>query len=277
MIRADLHVHTYFSDGLISPETVAITARKNGLDAVAVTDHDNMVGCGEVRKELEKRGVISIDGIEISAYLGDIKIHTLGYGLNSECEEYNKFYKTLYENSLSRAEEIIYKLNKNGINLSLQDVFKERFSDKTPVHGMHIARAGAKKGYAENPYSFYMRYVGYGGCAYSESGRPEPEEAISVIKRANGVSSLAHPARIDMERNDLKAYIKHLQSAGLDGIEAVYSGHNNVDTAYFKGLAQDLGLFVTGGSDTHFLGGNRDIGFPEFYLSPKLEEKIVKR
>lgn len=263
-MRADLHIHTYYSDGLLSPEEVAKIAATNGVDVIAVTDHDTMLGVPRAVEACKKAGVKLIRGLEVSAYCKDVKLHTLGFNVNAECEDYKKFAKELCDGSICRAEDITEKLVKNGVCITMDDVFAQRYDKNAPVHTMHIARAGAGKGYANNAFSFFSKYLSYGKIGYSSVGRPSPERAIEAINASGGFASLAHPGRIDMEKAELADLVKRLCGCGLRGIEAVYSTHTDTETAYYKEMANALGLVVTGGSDTHYTGGNREIGSPVF-------------
>ncbi|MDE6868276.1 MAG: PHP domain-containing protein [Clostridia bacterium] len=272
-MRADLHVHSYFSDGLLSPEDIAKSAAANGVELIALTDHDNMLGCGETAKCCAARGIGFVEGIEISAYDGLTKIHTLGYGLDKNSNEYKAFSKELSDGSMQRAEDIISKLNKCGVRLSMEEVKKEQAVKNIPLHVMHIAYAASKKGYG-SPFDFYNKYLNRGKPAFSNIARPTPERAVEVIKACGGFSSLAHPGRIDMPADELLKLIQRMKACGLDGIEAVYSAHTAIETAYYKETANALHLLVTGGSDTHYPSGNRKIGTPVFYAEGTLAEKL---
>jgi hypothetical protein len=269
MIRADLHTHTYYSDGQQSPLDIAEAAKLNGVNLVAVTDHDNMNGCDEMRKVAKNFAIKVVDGIEISAYDGT-KIHILGYNLDRNKAVFKQFTKRLYDGAQERAQDILIKLKKHGVNITMADILKERKSDKSPVHAMHIARAAARKGYGNSPNDFFMSYLAYGRCAFSDLCRPTPTEAVAFIKECGGLSSLAHPGRITMDKIPKEMLIDKLVDCGLDGIEAVYSGHTESDTAYYKEIAAAKKLLVTGGSDTHFTAGNRSVGTPKFYPSDEL-------
>lgn len=273
-MRADLHVHTFYSDGLLSPEEAVIKAKHNGVKILSVTDHDTAAGNSVIRTLSKKHGLISVDGIEISAYSGDIKVHTLAYNADKNNPDFKAFLKELYDGSFLRAEDIIYKLNKCGVNLSMQEVLLQRTKEDTPIHGMHIARAGAKKGYANSPFAFYQKYMLIGCPAHSSVARPSPEKTVEIISAAGGFSSLAHPGRIEMNARDLKSLIISIKRHGLGGIEAVYSTHTDTETAYYKELAKELDLLVTGGSDTHYPGGNREIGKPPFCPDDALLHKL---
>lgn len=273
-MRADLHVHSYYSDGLLSPADIAKNAASNGVALIAVTDHDCMLACDETSKACAERGIKFVNGIEVSAYSGQTKIHTLGYNIDKDCAIFRQFAKRLYEGSLRRAEDVIFKLNKNGVSLSMEEVFKVQLVKEIPVHTMHIAYAAAKKGYAGSPFNFYLEYLTSGKPAFSDLCRPAPEEAVEVITACGGFSSLAHPGRVDLPKDDLNKIIARMKACGLGGIEAVYSAHTANETAYYKETANAFDLLVTGGSDTHFSSGNKKIGTPVFYADKALAEKL---
>ncbi|MCD8373314.1 MAG: PHP domain-containing protein [Clostridia bacterium] len=269
-MRADLHIHSYYSDGKISPAYIAETCVKNGVELAVLTDHDNVNGCGEFAEECKKRGVKFTVGLEISAYDGDVKIHTLGYNMDIGCDAYKKFEKFVYDGSVERMEEVIYKLKKIGYSLTLQEISAERYCEKSPFHIMYAAFAAAKKGYAASGPEFYADYLAPGKAAFSSAGRPTPEYALEVIQKSGGVSSLAHPGRITLSKDGVIKLVERMTSCGLNGIEAVYSGHTIGETAYYKEIAAKYSLLVTGGSDTHYSFGGRSIGEPEFYPSQEL-------
>lgn len=269
-----MHIHTYYSDGQTSPETVVAEAKKNGVQLISITDHDTMLAYGEAKNIASAAGIDIVAGIEVSAYEGDVKLHTLGYNVDCESAAYRQFSDELVCGSLKRTEDIIFKLNKNGVPLKLEKVLNERADARSPVHAMHIARVGARMGYAKTPFSFYLDYLALGKCAYSRVCRPSPERAIGAIRESGGFASLAHPGRIELDKQSLYELIKKLSAVGLCGIEAVYSTHTAIETAYYKEIAKTFRLVVTGGSDTHYLGGSKAIGTPVFYVGEDLAEKL---
>lgn len=269
---ADLHTHTVCSDGSLTPDEVVDLALKAGLSLIAVTDHDTTATCETLIKIAGEKGIKAVNGVEISAYDGPVKFHTLGYGL--DLKKFEAFESKLYEGSLSRAEDIIGKLNALGVDITMQEVALKKFNLKTPIHGMHIARVMVEKGYVTKPDKFFKKYVAYGKPAYSRLSRPTPEEACEAIVSAGGLAVVAHPARIKMSQADLREKIKRLKDCGLSGIEARYATHTNEQTAYYEELADSLNLFVTGGSDTHGLDGKRVIGTPRFEPSAELLKRL---
>ena len=268
---ADLHIHTQCSDGLLTPADIVERAASADLKLIAVTDHDGMGACAELASLAKTKGIYTVPGIEVSAYSERIKFHTLGYGVDEE--KFKPFLNRLFESSYIRAEDIIFKLNNIGYDITMDDVNEQRFSLNSPIHGMHIARAMVKKGYVTSTGRFFKKFVAYGKPAFSCIYRPTPEEACEAITSAGGLAVVAHPGRIAMEEEELFKKIKSLKDWGLGGIEACYSTHTNLQTAYYTELAQKLDLVVTGGSDTHNPEGNRKIGVPVFAPS----EKLLKR
>jgi hypothetical protein len=269
MIKADLHVHTYYSDGLLSPSDVIAAAKANGVEMISVTDHDNMNGSTEVAALAKEAGIYAVDGIEISAY-ADVKVHMLGYRVNTNCPAYRRFYIDSVGFARERTKDILAKLESVDVNLTMEEIIDEMMVKSAPIHAMHIARAGAKKGYSSSATQFFLDYLNVGKVAYSSICRPTPERAIEVIKSCGGICSLAHPGRIALDKDDKLKLIDRLCKSGLDGIEAIYSGHTDSDTALFKEIAKSKNLYVTGGSDIHCNDGNRTIGKPEFYPDAKL-------
>lgn len=271
-IKADLHTHTYYSDGAQSPADVIAAAKAAQLGLVAITDHDTMLGCCRARECAAQEGLLTVRGLEVSAYEGDIKLHTLGYGVDEA--KFEGFLQALYLGSLRRAEDIVHKLNKCGVAVSVEEAAAERFSPCTPIHGMHVARAAAKKGYAPTPFAFYGLYMAPGKPAFSCVGRPSPEDTCGAIAAAGGFSSVAHPGRIEMPAADLAALVARMKSCGLGGIEVYYSTHTEYQTAYYRSLAERMGLVCTGGSDTHYGGGRNRVGSPEFYAEGELLARL---
>lgn len=269
-----MHVHTYYSDGLQSPEEVAAIAKNNGVELVSITDHDTALAYPEIFSCCKKRGIKAVYGIEVSAYKDGVRLHTLGYGISPEHPVFKVFLKELVDGSFDRTEDMLAKLKKNGINITLDEVLRHRKSENAPIHSMYVARAGAAKGYASDPFAFQKRFTSRGSFGYSEVGRPTPERAVEVITACGGLSSLAHPGRIELEKEELIALVKRLVSLGLKGIEAVYSTHTQLEKAYYTEMAKEYGLSVTGGSDTHFKEGKMSIGTPVFDCGRELCEKL---
>ncbi len=274
-MRADLHVHTYYSDGLLTPGQVVNTAAENGVKLLAITDHDCELAFKKAQNIGKEKGVTVVRGTEISAYIGEVKLHTLAYNFNKDDSGVKNFFERLRVSSYERTEDILNKLKSAGVSLDFSEIEEQRHSPDSPVHSMYIARVGAKHGYALNPFEFYKNFLMRGKVAFSKLGRPSPEETVEVFTVAGGLCSLAHPGRVELDKDSLLSLILKLKDCGLRGIEAVYSTHTKSQTAYFKEIANKLSLYITCGSDTHFKEGNRKIGFPYFEPGEELLQKLL--
>ena len=271
-MRADLHTHSYYSDGLLSPEDIVLAAKNNGVQLIALTDHDTMHGCAEFSKFAQANGLKSVNGVEVSAYYKQIKFHTLGYNIDKQ--KFQPFLNELFENSIKRTQEVVFKHNGTGIKINMEDVDAQRRYPSTPMHAMHVARAMVKRGYCNDVRDFFRNYVDYGKPAFIPVYRPTPEETCEAISYAGGFAAVAHPARIHLSAELLKNIIIRLKGCGLGGIEVYYTTHTEEQTTYYKNLAESLNLLMTGGSDTHMSGPSRKVGTPEFYANKELLERL---
>ena len=271
-MKADLHIHSTYSDGIYSPDEICRKAARKGLSLVSVTDHDTLAGLETKEAAAKRHGISYVSGWEISAYAGEHKIHILGYGCKTE-GAYEAFTDARKAASFARAKDSVEKFRALGLPLTYREVLDMRSSPELPVHTMHVARAAAKYlGIPEG--EVYARYLAIGKPANSNIGRPTPEEAIDCIHEAGGVASIAHPGRLDMTESDCEQTIRRLAAYGADGIEAVYTTHTERETEYFRNLAAELNLLVTGGSDTHYEEGIHAVGNPPFIPSEALLEAL---
>lgn len=268
MIRADLHLHTLFSDGLYSPEEIARRVKDAGVNLFAVTDHDNMEGVERAERAARERGLFFVRGIEVSSYAADgSKVHVLGYRCRKN-EAYSAFLKERTEGAYLRAEDSLKKANAYlGFSLDMREVEKHHAEKCAPVHTMHVVDAfsralGKKRGVV------YSELFAFGKPAYSGLFRPSPEDAIEFVHAFGGLAVLAHPAQI--RTANLYGLFDRLAERGLDGIECYHSTHTDEESASFAAYAKEKNLLATGGSDFHEEGRKRILGLPEFYPSDAL-------
>ena len=274
-MRADLHIHTYYSDGRHTPKEIAAMAKARGIGLLSMTDHDSMDGLQEKRAAAEREGLLFVSGWEVSAYAG-CKVHVLGY----KCEKnaiYDEFLRERKEGALRRAEDILQKANAYlNIHVTVEDAVSEMAVKDSPLHTMHLVRAVAKKT-GRDPLELYPALFDVGKPAYSEIGRPSPFDALEVIHKTGGIAVLAHPARIQKGEEDKLALMDALVERGLDGIEWIHSQHTPKETEYFGRYAEERGLLKTGGSDFHALGSSREIGLPPFEPDERLSAALGLR
>jgi predicted metal-dependent phosphoesterase TrpH len=276
MMRADLHTHSVYSDGIYTPDEVCKRAKFAGVEVLSITDHDTMNGLEEKRAAAKKYGLTYVDGWEISAYLDGDRIHVLGYGC-ARNEAYQSFMQARVDEGYARACERVEKLNALGIPVRIEDVLACQVDNDSPLHTMHVARAVAKC-LGITPGEAYVQYLDRGKAADSSIGRPDPYQALDCIRACGGVAFLAHPGRIRFNEEKKERLIASLKEYGLCGIECHYSTHTPLQTEIYLGYAKKYGLWVSGGSDTHWEEGtSRMIGSPVFYAGEELLGLIKAR
>ncbi len=264
-MRADLHVHSVYSDGLYTPDEICKRAKKAGVELISITDHDCMNGEAEKQASAKKYGLCYLSGWEISAYEGLTKVHITGYNCEKG-EHYENFLKLRIALSYERAQDSLEKLKKLGISIPFETVLDGMTDKSAPVHTMHLSRAVERV--TGIPFDkVYEHYLAPGAPAFSPLGRPTPQQAIECIHRSGGIASIAHPGRLTLDFSEREKEIYRLKDLGVDGIETYYTTHTEKETAYFVRLTEKLSLFQTGGSDTHFEEQTHKIGSPVFFPS----------
>lgn len=252
----DLHTHSTFSDGALSPSELIDLAKKSNIGTLSLTDHDTLAGVYEVQKYGLLHGIEVIPGIEMSAVHENTTMHMLGYGVNSDNLPLNDIIEKVQQSRKERNLEIIKKLRNMGKDINTEELPKK---NNQQIGRPHIASLLVHKGYAKNIDEAFRRYLRDGGPAYVEGHKLSAAETITTITRAGGLAVLAHPAKIDLSVKKLKQLIADLTGLGLTGIEVYYPRHSIKDIKKLKKLALDNNLLVTGGSDFHGLGGHGDI------------------
>lgn len=249
MSRIDLHLHTTYSDGSLPVAEVMTLAKKAGVTALAITDHDIVDGIPEAIELGAGLGIEVIPGVEVSSRYDESEIHILGYFLEWKAPILIARLAQLRESRHRRNPQIVDKLNGLGLALTYEEVRALAGSDS--VGRPHIARALMAKGYVHTAKEAFDRYLADGKPAYVPRELPEPAEAIAWIKAAHGIPVLAHPTWVKDTAEGLFRLCDHLKGAGLMGIEVHYSTHKPSQTSRYLDIARRLGLLVTGGSDFH--------------------------
>jgi aspartate aminotransferase len=251
MQKADLHIHTTASDGMLAPHEVVAWAAKKKLKAIAVTDHDTIKG---IQPALEISGSYDIEiipGIELSALHQEDEIHILGYFIDYQKDWLKKKLEDMYQSRYVRAVKMVEKLQEVGLEISLEQV--KSIAESGTIGRPHIARALMEKGYISCLKEAFDRYIGKNGPAYVERYRITCKEAIDMIHRLGGVPVMAHPGLI---KN--KECIDEILDMGIEGMEVYHTKHDEetIRSSYLK--ANGRGLLITGGSDCHGIFVNNE-------------------
>tara|TARA_B100000029_G_scaffold425712_1_gene434246 strand:+ start:4530 stop:5375 length:846 start_codon:yes stop_codon:yes gene_type:complete len=240
----DLHLHTCFSDGIYTPEQVAIAAKEMNLSAISLTDHDTIEGCLHLSKACNKRGIEFVNGTELSVDIEGNEMHLLGYFLDVNNKKLIKETSEYQQNRINRINELVGQLNKIGVNLEAKKVF-ELANCKAPGRP-HLARALVKYGFCKSNNEAFTRFLRKGSPAWIPKKNADYREGIDLIHHAGGLAIMAHPGL-----NKIDNLIPKLIDAGLDGLECWHTRHPKSTTKRYQEMAKKYNLLVTGGSDCH--------------------------
>jgi predicted metal-dependent phosphoesterase TrpH len=246
----DLHIHSNHSDGLLSPQEIVNVAVQCELQAISITDHDNISAIRIARNASADTNVEVVPGIELSACENKQELHILGYFINDTCLQLIEYLAFLKDERLKRARRILEKLQVLGIDISLEEVLQQTANGN--IIRPHIADILVARGHATSRGEAFYRFIGDKAAAYVPKTYLTPEEAIHLLHLAGGVSFLAHPP-LEFVGKNLNRWVKH----GLDGLEVFHPRFSVGQILELRTLAQKNHLLESGGSDFHGEQGNR--------------------
>jgi predicted metal-dependent phosphoesterase TrpH len=252
--QVDLHLHTLASDGRLTPTELVRLAARQGLQTIAVTDHDTTEGLAEAFKAAEEfPGLRIIPGIELSADVPGDEVHVLGYFLDYHDEDFQAQLRVFRDGRVHRARLMVQKLDALGIHLEWERV--QAMAGDGAVGRPHIALAMVEAGYCSEPKYAFPEYLGRNGLAYVERSKMSPDQAVALLKRFGAVPVLAHPAYLV----DMEPAIALLKDAGLMGMEVHYAQYDAETVGHLADLAKEYDLIPCGGSDYHGLGNTGEL------------------
>ncbi|WP_186580136.1 PHP domain-containing protein [Aquibacillus kalidii] len=252
-MEIDLHIHTTYSDGELTPEEVIQTAVDNELHMIAITDHDEIGGYLASRSMAQTLGITLIPGIELNTDGPDGELHILGYQFDPNSPSLLDHLKRRKEQRIEWAKQILRKLENMHYTISFEDCMAR--AQGAVIVRTHIAMELFAKGYFPSPKEAYNTLLRKGAPAFCSRPPFTAEQAVRLIHDAGGKAYLAHPGIYDFP-----VPIERLISYGLDGIEAYHAKHSPSQTSYWELKAIELGLALSGGSDHH--GPNSRNPFP---------------
>jgi hypothetical protein len=272
--KADLHLHTIYSDGNLTPNELITKSKAVGLSAIAITDHDTFDACFEANEIAKENGIVFINGVEFSCHYNNKEYHIIGYCLDLSNPKLKHHLDNYRIARFNRGKVIVHKLNKLGINIRFDDVVQK--AGKAPISRPHIASVMIDNEVIENLKEAFYKFIGDYGPAYEPKFNFSYKKCIELIADCGGISVLAHPGQT-IEQTELYKMIKH----GLDGIETIHPSHNSEQTKFYKSITHQYCLLETGGSDYHGLReydeenfGNYTIPFSNI-LSIKMRTKSI--
>ena len=252
-MRIDLHMHTTFSDGTLTPAELIEACARAELHTVAVTDHDTIDGVEEALAAGERFGVRVLPAVEMSAGRSP-EIHILGYFPDIHDPAVRDWLDGLRNERALRAARMVARLREIGVHISYDDVAAQADS-RAGLGRTHVARALVMSGYAQDIQDAFVRYLVPGKPGYIARNTPPPGDVLEKMTEFGIVPVLAHGALLDAPLTWIADMIASLKSKGLRGVECYHTGYDRVMERFMLSQAQGKGLLVTGGSDYH--GANR--------------------
>ena len=249
IMKADLHNHSYYSDGVLSPCEVVRLASKAGCDLFSLTDHDTTEGIAEAKLEADKVGLNLINGVEISAFWRNMAIHIVGLGVDVNNDilqtglEHNKNLRKI------RAEKIALSLRRSGIMDALEKA--QIISGGHMLTRTHFAQMLIQEGYCKDMKSVFRRYLTGKKPGGVRVEWKDFDEVINWIQSAGGKAFIAHPFRYRMTHTKIKKLIRDFKEASGDGIEVVNANSSREEIALGNQWSEDHDLLASCGSDFH--------------------------
>lgn len=276
----DLHTHSYISDGASTPKEVIKSAYKNNVSVIALTDHDSFAGIKEASDAAKEYGITLINGIELSALYEDGRIlHILGIGIDIENQDFLKSYYKMKKAREAGIPNILKHISiHQGLNIDI-NVLKERALDE------YLARYDIHRYIIENKICtdgqvVWNRYLD--PIPYEKDELLPVEEVLDIIKKAGGISFLAHYNKEiglgGFTKIEMEEHFKYLISKGLNGVERYYPSFNEEDHEFLNYLIEKYNLLASGGTDFHGtnrLGIDVGIGAGDMLIPYSLYENII--
>lgn len=245
----DLHIHTYYSDGTMSPKEVVEDAKRKNLGIIAITDHDVLDSYEELKVEAEKAGIIAIRGVEIDSIFEGHLVHLLAY----KFEDNEKLFKLINhakEQLLETSIELIRRMENDYEGISLKDYnsyeYERRKGGWKGIHYLHDRKI--TEGLFDGV-KFYGKY----DCGHEKFAFPSVGEVCNTVHDANGYVVLAHPCNYYSNKNkeEILEKLEILKSLGIDGVECYYPANSDLMTNTCLEFCKDNNLIITAGSDGH--------------------------
>ena len=249
-MNADLHCHSYVSDGTLSPEALAARAKANGVELWALTDHDEVGGQQRAREAAHAAGLPWLSGVEISVTFLDVTVHIVGLGFDPEDASLHAGLVATRGGRTQRAHEMAAGLQKLGIEGAYEGALKY-VGNPELISRTHFARYLVEIGVCRDTQTVFRKYLVEGKPGYVPHRWATLQDAVTWITRAGGLAVVAHPARYRFSANEEYALFTEFKKHGGVGIEVVTGSHSSAEAARYADIAVEFGLLASRGSDFH--------------------------
>jgi len=245
----DLHSHSTASDGTLSPTELVQRARAQGVDVLALTDHDTTAGLAEATLAAQEVGLRLVPGVEISVTWNGVTVHIVGLNIDSRNEVFQAGLAGLREFRAWRSEEIARRLAKAGIEGALEGA--RVFSKGQILSRTHFARFLVQQGHAKDMRKVFGKFLTHNRPGYVPGEWASLADAVAWIRAASGQAVIAHPARYKLSATRLRMLIAEFKDCGGAGLEVVSGSHSAGDAQGMAQYAMRFELAASSGSDYH--------------------------
>jgi len=248
--NADLHCHSTFSDGTLSPAALAERAKRQGVTLWALTDHDETAGLAQAQAAASAQSLDFLTGVEISVSFANATVHIVGLGFDAQDPQLLEGLNSLRNNRGPRAQEMGRQLAAAGIPNAYEGALKY-VGNPALISRTHFARYLVDAGICKDTYEVFRHYLVEGKPGYAPQRWASLQDAVRWICGAQGVAVIAHPARYGFTANEEYAFFSSFKTYGGQAVEAVTGSHAPHEYLRYANLAQEFGLSLSRGSDFH--------------------------
>lgn len=273
-MNIDLHNHSYYSDGVLSPTEVVNLAKQQGCDLFALTDHDTTDGLYEAQKAADKCALQFIPGVEISAMWNNMTIHIVGLGVDANNQVLQAGLKQNQTFRTVRAKKMAQGLAAAGVVGAFEKT--KALAKTSMITRTHFAQMLIQEGVCKDMKSVFKRFLS-GKKPGGVGGKwAQYDEVIAWIHASGGMAVLAHPFRYRMTHTKIKHLLNDLSANGCDSVEVITASSTTEEIELSTQWARKLGLLASAGSDYHGWE-NQKIQMGRLQAFPDVEQAIWHR
>jgi 3',5'-nucleoside bisphosphate phosphatase len=250
LLNLDLHSHSTFSDGTLTPGELVARAAQRGVAMLALTDHDDTGGLAAARTAAAEHQIRLVDGVEISVTWNGQTLHVVGLGIDPSDAALQAGLAATRGGRVGRAEKIIAAFDALGITGS-RDGAQQYASNPQLIGRTHFARFLVKQGVVKDIKTAFKRFLGGGQPCFVPHEWASLGAAVSWINGSGGVAVLAHPGRYPLATAQMRVLLAEFRDLGGAAVEVVSSSHQPHHCAAFAAHARQFGLAASAGSDFH--------------------------
>ncbi|WP_374244946.1 3',5'-nucleoside bisphosphate phosphatase [Zoogloea sp.] len=249
-VNADLHSHSTASDGTLAPDALVRRAHANGVDLLALTDHDELLGLPEAAATAAELGLRFVPGVEVSVSWLDQTVHIVGLGIDPTDAALIAGLDRVRSGRDGRAAKIAAELDRIGIHGALEGALRY-VGNPALISRAHFARFLVEAGIAKNVHDVFLHYLARGKPGYVEHVWATLEDAVGWIKGAGGLAVIAHPGRYRLSHVEMDILFDKFRELGGDAVEVACGAHDGGQVLAFARMARRFGLMASRASDFH--------------------------